>query len=151
MYEIESKALKRQSTVVVKARVPVSGIGEWLGPAYAETARVAGAAIAGPPFARYRLVDDPVPIFEVEAGFPVTSTVEGRGNVEAAELPGGLAAVTWHVGPYDSMEPAYKAIDDWLSEHGAEAFGDAWEVYYTDSSVDPDPMSWQTEIIQPYA
>lgn len=150
MYEIESKTLSEQPTVVVRGRVNISDIGDWLGPAYAETARVAGRQIAGPAFGRYRKVEADPPAFDAEAGFPVATRVEGSGDVEAAKLPGGLVAVTWHVGPYDSMEPAYKALTDWLSQHGARAAGEPWEVYHTDPTTDPDPMTWRTEIIQPY-
>ena len=150
MYEIESRVLSEQPTVVVRSQVAVADLPDWFGPAYAATARVAGAAIAGPPFARFGKVDEATPTFDAEAGFPVRAVVESSGEVEAATLPGGLAAVTWHVGPYNTMEPAYKARSDWLAQHGASAVGDAWEVYYSDPSTDADPMTWRTEIVQPY-
>ncbi|NND01471.1 MAG: AraC family transcriptional regulator [Acidimicrobiia bacterium] len=151
MYEIESKTLSEQPTVVVRGRVKVSDIGDWLGPAYAAAARVAGAAIAGLPFGRYQVVEGDPPAFDVEAGFPVATFVEGSGEVEAAKLPGGLVAVTWHRGPYDGLELAHKALTSWLRQHGARAAGEPWEVYYTDPMTDPDPMAWRTEVIQPYS
>ena len=45
------------------------------------------------------------------------------------------------------MEPAYKALETWVNEHGAKA-GDPWEVYFSDPST--DPASWRTEIVQPF-
>jgi effector-binding domain-containing protein len=55
--------------------------------------------------------------------------------------------VAWHVGTYEQLGEAYRALDDWLeNEHGARA-GDAWEVYH-----DPPNRTqrWRTEVIQPF-
>ena len=87
---------------------------------------------------------------EVEAGFPVSSPIEPNGDVQPSELPGGQVAVTVHVGPYDQMEPAYQALASWVTDHGGELAGDAWEVYFSDPSTEPDPATWRTEIVQPY-
>jgi effector-binding domain-containing protein len=48
------------------------------------------------------------------------------------------------------MEPAYQALASWVSEHGGELAGDAWEVYLSDPSAQPDPATWRTEIVQTY-
>lgn len=50
----------------------------------------------------------------------------------------------------DDMEPAYETLASWVNAHGQELAGDAWEVYLSDPSVEPDPTAWQTEIVQPY-
>jgi effector-binding domain-containing protein len=65
-------------------------------------------------------------------------------------LPGGPAAVTVDIGPYEQMAPAYRALTSWVSSHGGEPAGDPWEVYYTDPASESDPATWRTEIIQPY-
>jgi effector-binding domain-containing protein len=88
--------------------------------------------------------------FEVEAGFPATRPIEGNGDVQPSELPGGQVAVTMHVGPYEQMEPGYQALASWVGERGGELAGDAWEVYFSDPSTEPDPATWRTEIVQPY-
>jgi effector-binding domain-containing protein len=88
--------------------------------------------------------------FEVEAGFPASRPVEGSGDVQPSELPGGQVAVTVHTGPYGQMEPGYQALASWVTDHGGEAIGGAWEVYFSDPSTQPDPATWRTEIIQPY-
>jgi effector-binding domain-containing protein len=87
--------------------------------------------------------------FEVEAGFPVSRPIERSGDVQPSELPGGQVAVTVHVGPYDQMEPAYQALASWVTDHGGELTGDAWEVFFSDPATEPGPATWRTEIVQP--
>jgi hypothetical protein len=49
-------------------------------------------------------------------------------------------------------------MQTWLNEHGREAAGAAWEVYWwIDPSAEPDPANWpppaewRTELVQPIA
>lgn len=88
--------------------------------------------------------------FEVEAGFPVTAPITASGEVHPSALPGGPVATTIHIGPYDEMEPAYRALAEWIAEHGGEPAGDAWENYFSGPVSQPDPATWRTEIVQPY-
>ena len=151
LYEIHAQTRAAQPTAVERTILRVEEIGPWLGHAYAEVAAAVAArhlGPAGPPFARYhRLGEDR---FEVEAGFPVTGPVEAEGSVQPSELPGGPAAASVHVGPYDQMEPAYQALDSWVRDHGVEPAGDAWEIYFSDPVSQPDPATWRTEVVQPY-
>jgi effector-binding domain-containing protein len=153
MHEIESRTLDAQPTLVVRGKVATSEIKEFLGRAYhlvAARADECGAHFTGPPFARYRALDAEFTEFEVEAGFPVVVQVPCRGEVEPSELPGGTAAATVHIGPYDAMQPAYEAMLRWIEARGWQPDGPAWEVYLSDPASEPDPAQWRTEIIQPY-
>ncbi len=150
-YEIETRTLTEQDTAVEYATLRIADIGPWLGKAFNEVASYLerkGAGPVGTPFARYLPTSDSR--FEVEAGFVASTPTSGEGDVEPSDLPGGLAAVTVHVGPYDTMEPAYEAIRTWVHAHGGEPVGGAWEVYLSDPNADPDPTNWRTEIVQPY-
>jgi len=150
-YEIESRNLAEQDTAVEYTTLAVTEIGPWLGKAFGEVASYLarkGAGPAGMPFARYHPTSDNR--FDVEAGFPASTPTGGEGEVEPSDLPGGLAAVTVHIGPYDAMEPAYEALRTWVQTHGGEPVGDAWEVYLSDPNADPDPSTWRTEVVQPY-
>jgi effector-binding domain-containing protein len=148
---IETRVLPGTPVAIMRATLTVADLPAWLGMAFGRTAATLGRrgmGPAGPPFARYhRLADER---FEVEAGFPAAGPVGDDGDVIGAELPGGPAAVTVHVGPYDEMGPTYAALEVWISDHGFEADGDAWEVYFSDPQAQPDPDTWRTEVVQPY-
>lgn len=150
-YEIATRTLTEQDTAVECATLRVADIGPWLAKAFNEVATYLGRKGAGPagmPFARYHPTSDDC--FEVEAGFPASTPTSGEGEVEPSELPGGLVAVAVHVGPYETMEPAYAALRTWVHAHGGEPVGDAWEVYFSDPDANPDSSTWRTEILQPY-
>lgn len=153
MYEIEDRVLVEQPTLVMRGKVAVQEMPDFLGKAYGavETrAAEAGAGFAGPAFARYRALDERFEEFEVEAGFPLVEPIEGDGHVFASNLPGGRAAATWHVGPYDELGSAYEAVMKWITERNRNPIGDPWETYHSDPMVEPDPQQWRTEVIQPY-
>lgn len=153
MYEIEDRVLVEQPTLVMRGKVAVVEMPQFLGKAYgAVETRLAevGGTYAGPPFARYRALDEKFEEFEVEAGFPVIAPVDGDEHVASSTLPGGKAAVTWHVGPYEKLGPAYEAVMKWITERNGVPIGDAWEVYHSDPGVEPNPERWRTEVIQPY-
>jgi len=149
-YAIHEETLAPQHAAAVRVTVPLADIGPTLGRIFGDVAAYlagAGVPMTGPPFARYYSVA-PESV-DVEAGFPVPTSVPPRGDVRPAELPGGPAATTMHVGPYDAMEPAYAEIAEWIRAHGREANGAAWEVYFSDPEQVPDPAQWQTKIVQP--
>lgn len=150
-YEIETRTLTEQDTAVEYATVSATDIGPWLGKAFTEVASYLerkGAGPAGMPFARCHLTGDDR--FEVEAGFPASTPTAGEGDVEPSDLPGGLAAVTVHIGAYDTIGPTHEALRLWVREHGGEPVGDAWEVYLTDPATQADPGDSRTEVVQLY-
>jgi len=153
MYAIEDRSLTDQPTMVIHGKVKLQDIPRFLGRVYSTVERQvheSGAHMVGDPFARYRPLDSQYREFEIEAGVPVLVAAAGHGEVGASHLPAGAAAVTFHTGPYERMEPAYEAIGTWLQERGLAADGPAWEVYHTDPDAQPDPATWRTEIVQPY-
>ena len=150
-YRIESQVLDDQPTAACTARLQPDEIGRWLADVLPNVVRHlgrAGAGPTGPPYARFHRLE--AGRFDVEAGFPAASEVEGGDGVQPSHLPGGLVATTVHVGSYDDMEPAYEELAEWLDERGGVADGDAWEIYESDPETEPDPSTWRTEIIQPY-
>ena len=150
-YEIQPDTADEQPTAVSEATLPVDEIGPWMAKTYGAVAGVlahTGVQPVGPPFSRFRRLDDGR--FAVEAGFPVASPIDASGDVRGSSLPAGRVARTMHVGDYDEMEPAYDALASWVREQGGELVGDAWEIYYSDPEEEPDPKSWRTEIVQPY-
>lgn len=151
-YEIVQQVLVEQPTAVVRGRLTVPDLVQWIGPGFGQVMRavtVAGRRPVGPPFARYARVDAEPATFDVEAGFPVDAPLVGpSGGVEASALPAGPAVVTVHVGPYEAMAGAYEALERWLVEHDAAAAGAPWEVYLSEPAG--DPATWRTQVVQPY-
>ena len=150
-YEIASRTLAPQPTAACYATLSVAEIGEWLGavlPAVAAHLERNGAGPAGPPYARYHRVGHGR--FAVEAGFPASRTVEAEGDVKPSELPGGLAAMAMHVGPFSEMAAAYEGVMRFIADEPGTPQGDPWEIYLSDPADHPDPSSWRTEVVQPY-
>lgn len=132
-YEITLVDLPEQDAAVVRGHVAVDGIGEFLGGAFGEImGALHGVEIVGPPFARYAMPDEG---FDVMAGFPVSSPVTQVGRVEPDRLPGGPAATTMHVGSYEGVAAAFKAVQAWVADHGFVVAGDPWESYLDEPEV----------------
>src|SRR5690242_8011277 len=92
-YLINTEVRAEQPVAVRSATLAVADIGGWIGPTYGRVAQYLathGSHPAGPPFARYRRIDDEK--FEVSAGFPVPAAIAGDGDVHPMTLPGGPAA-----------------------------------------------------------
>jgi effector-binding domain-containing protein len=77
-------------------------------------------------------------------GVEVTRAFETAGEVYATETPGGDAAVAVHRGPYNRMNDAYRAIDEWMVANHKESAGHSWEIY---GDPTPDPADTETTIV----
>jgi effector-binding domain-containing protein len=77
-------------------------------------------------------------------GVEVTRTFETAGEVYATETPAGEAAVALHRGPYDRMNEAYKAIEEWMAANQRESAGYSWEIY---GDPTPDPADTETTLV----
>ncbi len=133
------------------ATLAVTELPGWLGQTYRQVAMSLGTHRQYPadgPFARYHRLPDGR--FQVTAGFPVAERPVGDGDVIAEWVPGSRVAVLQYAGDYGSMEPAYRALSEWLSTHDAVAVGDPYEVYRSDPQSDPNPATRRTDIVQPF-
>jgi len=129
-YTVTMTELDEQQVAVVRGKARQDEISQFLGSAFqhvATTAASQGLQIVGPPFGRYRPIDDSR--WEIEAGFPVSASIEASRDVEPDVLPGGTVAQTMHVGPYDGIGAAYEATIGYLENEGYRQTGDPWESY----------------------
>ncbi|MBV8904635.1 MAG: GyrI-like domain-containing protein [Acidobacteriia bacterium] len=86
----------------------------------------------------------------LEIGMPVGAAPgTSDDEVKAATLPGGPAAATTHVGPYDKLPEAVQALGQWIQQQGLTPVGGPWESYITDPGQLPDPKDWKTEVFWP--
>jgi effector-binding domain-containing protein len=149
-YEITTRALREQPSAVVRGTAQGDSLSAWLQDVYPEivdAVRAAGEAPAGPAYGRFAFHGQEV---HVEAGIPVTGPIQPLGRVEPGHLPGGVAAVAVHDGPYDGIVKAYDALQDWVLQHGYEKAEHHYESYVVSPADDPDPAHWRTEVIVPY-
>ena len=150
MSVFELVELVPRPAAVVRATMAVSELPSFFGRALGAVAAAAagqGLELLGEPFAFYP--GAPTDVVEVAAGFPVSSAVEPADDVVPLELPGGRAATTIHVGPYDSMDKTYAAMHTWMAGRGLTPADHMWEVYLSDPSTEPDPSTWRTQIVWP--
>ena len=63
------------------------------------------------------------------------------GGVVEDMLPEGPAAVTTHMGPYETLPDAYGAIETWMEAKGDTPAGAPWESYITDPPSIPIPRT----------
>ena len=65
------------------------------------------------------------------------------GLVVPLQTPGGMAAMTTHVGDYGRLGEAIAAIITWCQANNRKRAGPSWEVY---GHWDPDPAKLRTEV-----
>jgi effector-binding domain-containing protein len=143
----EWRTVPEQQTAVLRATLRHNEVHAWFRTTFdivAEYLRRHDIAACGFPFARYHLRLDGA--FEVEAGFPVAVRVTGNSLIRPSSLPAGPVIVAWHVGGYEQLGDAYKAVDDWLKDHHGTRAGDSWEIYHGSDYRRHD----RTEVVQPF-
>lgn len=149
---IERQDIAPQPALFVRARVArhelATAIGAGIGQSYMQ-AQKTGAALAGPPFARYPEMS--VGLLTVECGMPTATPASGEGAVEAGTLQGGPVVVAMHAGPYEQLTETYAAIERWMEEQGLQKDGAPWESYVADPADHPDAADWRTLVYWPIA
>jgi len=148
--DAEIRELNPQPTLVMRRRVELAGIGQFVQEAFGAVyglLAARGIAPTGMPFTRYLEMSETS--MDVEAGTAVPVATTGEGDVVASELPGGPCAVTWHIGPFDTISETYEALSAWIAALQRAPGGPPWECYWTDPSSEPDPAKWRTEVFQP--
>ncbi len=71
----------------------------------------------------------------IDVACPVAAEIEADGDILCYLLPGGLMARIVHNGPYESCEPAYNALFEWISTNGYMITDPTREVYLNDASM----------------
>jgi effector-binding domain-containing protein len=144
--EVLVATIAPRRAAIVRIHGEVAELPDLMGSAFGTTAEAimsAGAAFAGPPFARYRTMGSP---FEAEVGFPFVGDVGPTERIEIVDLPGGRVVRTRHVGPYETVGLAWDRAATWMREHDLDVGGAPWECYLTGPEDPGDPI---TEIVWP--
>lgn len=142
--------LEPQDAIAVHGEVIIADMPTFFQAAFMSSFQAAadtGVEIVGPPFGFYP--EMPTDTVVIEAGFPVSAPVTTSGEVHPLVLPGGRAIEVIHVGPFETMEKTYAALQTWMEANGIRPAAGMWEVYLTDPQVEPDQSKWQTKIVWP--
>lgn len=89
-----------------------------------------GATPSGAPFARY--FSDPSvgeDNLEWEVGFPVPAGVTAEAPFEIKDVPGSLAAVRVHRGPYEELATAWPDLVQWVFANGYQPAGAPLQIF----------------------
>ena len=156
-YKVTRQELAAQPVLVVRRRVRRGEIAATIGAALPKVflhAQQRGLAIAGYPITRY--LETSVGLITLETGMRVTAhsgdwtVADGQGEVLAETLPAGSAAATIHFGPYDQLQDAYAAVEEWIAANGFRQNGAPWEAYLNDPADHPNPQDWKTDVYWPF-
>lgn len=89
---------------------------------------------------------------DVEIGFTIRGVFfpqNRHSDIKPSRVPGGKVAFTTHVGHYEGLEKAYRAIQAYAEANKLGLAKMMWERYLTDPSVEPDPQKHVTEVFWP--
>jgi len=147
-YHCQLKEQPAQTALSVRTHAAVEDLPAQFDKAYGAIMQYLGdlgEQPAGMPFAAYYNMD--MQNLDIEIGFPVARNLASRGDIQASQFPGGKLASVMHVGPYDQLGAAYEALMQWVTEHGYEATGVTYELYYSGPETPPEEI--RTEIVFP--
>ena len=150
MLSIERRELTPAHVLIVRARCARHELAQTMAQCFGKAfpyAMQSGVPLAGRPFTRYRSTGPG--LFTIESGCVLAAATPGKGDVEAATLPGGPAVVATHGGSYDTLGETYAEMERWMEKNGLRPGGAPWESYITDPADHPDPADWRTEIYWP--
>lgn len=103
----------------------------------------------GNPFATY-LRWDSVTMFSVmNICIPVEVVTKGKGRIQVSTIPEQNVVRAIYFGSYSKMEPAYRAVAQYIKDAGKIETGGPSEIYITSPMIEKDTSKWETHIVFP--
>ncbi|RNC81221.1 MAG: helix-turn-helix domain-containing protein [Phycisphaera sp.] len=149
-YDIEFRSISETTFLYKSTRCGQSDIAQALGeiiPAVFQHALKHGIEMLSPPTTLY--TNWSPGLVSLKSGLCVPAGTAPTGDIYVETLPATDAAITIHVGPYETLTNAYGALEKHIAENGRECNGAPREVYLTDPAEIPEPEQWQTQVIWP--
>jgi hypothetical protein len=108
-----------------------------------------GWELDGPLFIRFDRFDERAGEVDFLAGAQLSEPWldDGPEGLEGADMPGGLAATTWHSGSYASVETAVDALGAWMRAQGLVQRGRPFELHYQPPEEGFDRNWWETQLV----
>lgn len=155
-YRIEVREFSSRPIAGQREVLPMEELPRFFGQVFGELYGLLtefGVPLVGAPFAIYHSVEEGR--VDVEAALPLGGDPPG-GTPKALhgrpiifrELEGGPVAFTLHVGLYDRLGEAYRALYAWAEEEGYQPVGPTYEVYLSDPGREPEE-DLRTEVYLP--
>ena len=83
----------------------------------------------------------------LEVGVELNGSFPEEGDIVRSATPAGLAASVVHLGPYNQLGAAHRAIRDWSSTHKRQLAGPNWEIYgHWQNDWNADPSQIRTDV-----
>ena len=146
-YVIATRELAPQDVFSIRDRIPPTEIPAFLQGAFAELfgrLGLLGVPPAGHPFVIYHAFGPSE--MDAEVCVPVAQPATATGRIQSRELPAATVVRTLHVGPYDELGAAYRALTDWIERNGFEASGPVQERYLNGPGDGVSPADFRTEV-----
>ena len=83
----------------------------------------------------------------LEVGVEMLDAIPDDGDVVRSATPAGRTASVVHLGPYQQLGSAHRAIVDWCAAHKIELAGPNWESYgHWQDAWNADPSQIRTDV-----
>jgi len=144
-YKIEVKDIKAVTVASMRYKGKYSDVGKYIGKIYSA---IKGKA-DGAPFNCY-YDGEYMEEADIEVCVP-TSKMISHPEIAIRQLPQIKALCTTHIGPYENLNMAYKALFDYAEEHNIKCTIPAREMYLKGPGMifKGNPNKYETEIIIP--
>ncbi len=124
LYEFEMVTLPEQLVASIRYKGRYMDMGQYIGKLF----KAVGGSATGPVFAFYHDESYMEDGADIEVCVPVKKKIE-KGDVVSKTIPSQKCLTTTHIGPYDALHYAYKAMQDQLNAKGLKSQVPTREVY----------------------
>jgi len=138
---------KDQHFLKIKKRTPAQEIPIVLGTCYGEILTYmheVNLKMSGAPFVIYYNMD--MNDLEIDICIPLAVESKGRGHIQSDKMDKGQYISTLHIGPYQTLNNAYRSVTEYIQTNNIAITGIAYEFYLNDpQEVAPEDL--QTRIM----
>ncbi len=141
IYQVQVKQVPAITTAVVRRRAAQQDLPKVIPQCCGEVwtfIRTAGIPNPGRLLALYLDCE-----INFECGVELFQPFVGNDQVVSSSTPAGLVATVEHVGPYQHLHEAHKALCDWCAANGYSTATPSWEIY---GHWNDDPSQLRTDV-----